>query len=334
MSFCTACGHPRSGPVRYCTACGAPFNGAVTSETPVTEQPVSAPPLSATDRLPDPMPAYPPPASVQAGTVASQQPGGGVAGQNLYGELPESHGEGSGGPPERSGATGAEHRAERTEPPCLTPVQPGRKRKTLIAVLMGVVVLAAGGGVAVWATHRHPARPSSLPAQAKHRRTSQTANGSSPSLTPSPTPSIISTPAPSPISNGSIVAVAPDVVQDLHTSRVEAFLNKYFTAINNHNYRQYSALLDRALQQGQSAHGFYAGYNSTTDSKAMLTAISNIGPGSVGAAVTFTSHQLPADSPSDTACTDWNITLYLAQQGSRYVLRAAPSDYHAAYRPC
>lgn len=334
MSFCTACGHPRSGPVRYCTACGAPFNGAVSSETPVTEPPASTPPLSATDGLPDPLSAYRPPAPVQAGAVASQQPGGGVAEQNLYGDIPESHGEASGGSPEPSGTTSAEHRAEQTELPYFTPVQPGRNKRTLIAALMGVVVLAAGGGVAVWATHRHPARPSSLAAQAKHRPTSQTANGSSPSLTPSPTPSLISTPTPSPISNAGIVAVAPDVVQDLRTSRVETFLNSYFTAINDHSYRRYSTLLDRALRQGESAQDFYAGYNSTTDSKAMLTAISSIGPGSASAAVTFTSHQLPADSPSDTTCTDWNITLYLMQQGSRYVLRAAPSDYHAAYRAC
>jgi hypothetical protein len=324
------CGHPRSSSARYCTACGAPFSDAVSTGTPVAEPPAAAPPLPVTDEHPDTVSAYRPPRPTQTGDVASQQPSGRIAEQDPFRDLYEPRSGERAGSAERFGMTAAEHRTESAEAQYLTPAPPTGRRKALVAVIIAVAVLAAAGGVAAWATHRHQARLSALPAQPKHRGTSQSANGSS----PSPTPSLTSTPSPSPTNNGSLVSVAPGVTQDLEASRVEAFLNRYFTAINGHNYREYLALLDQTKRQDESAHDFDTGYDSTTDSHAMLNAITSTGPGSVGAAVSFTSHQLPADSPSDTACTDWNITLYLTRQGSRYVLGPTPPSYHAAYQPC
>jgi hypothetical protein len=32
--------------------------------------------------------------------------------------------------------------------------------------------------------------------------------------------------------------------------------------------------------------------------------------------VTFTSHQQPAESPDNSACDDWTITLYLVPDGT------------------
>ena len=88
------------------------------------------------------------------------------------------------------------------------------------------------------------------------------------------------------------------------------------------------------MRQDETTQEFYNGFHSTTDSRAVLSAISSISPGRVGAAVTFTSHQLPADSPSRTACTDWSITLYLRKQGGRYVLGPSPPGYQAVYQAC
>jgi len=93
-------------------------------------------------------------------------------------------------------------------------------------------------------------------------------------------------------------------------------------------------LLDRKMRRDESPQEFSSGFHSTTDSHAVLSAISGISPGQVDAAVTFTSHQLPTDSPSKTACTDWSITLYLRKQGGRYVLGPAPPGYHAVYQAC
>jgi hypothetical protein len=80
---------------------------------------------------------------------------------------------------------------------------------------------------------------------------------------------------------------------------------------------------------------FEKGYRSTADSNETLVDISTASTGDLAAKVTFTSHQDPADSPDQSeSCTDWNITLFLAQGGSGYVIDPAPSGYRASYQPC
>lgn len=115
---------------------------------------------------------------------------------------------------------------------------------------------------------------------------------------------------------------------------MESFLNSYFTAINGHDYQQYRALLDRKLRRDESLQAFTNGYSSTSDSAATLTSIYSVGGGEIGAAVSFTSHQSPAQSPTDTGCTTWDITLYLTPQDGHYLITPAPPGYHASYQPC
>ena len=80
---------------------------------------------------------------------------------------------------------------------------------------------------------------------------------------------------------------------------------------------------------------FDKGYRSTADSNETLVGISTASSGDLAAQVTFTSHQDPADSPDHSeSCTDWNITLFLAQGGSGYTIDPAPSGYRASYQPC
>lgn len=202
-----------------------------------------------------------------------------------------------------------------------------------------VAVLAAGGGAVLWATHHHQAKLSAAQTQAAASTpvspgtsggSSQPAQSPTPSLAPTPSATATATPGVT----GGFVALAAGVAQDPDASPVETFLNSYFTAINNHSFRNYRKLLNAKMQQQESAQSFRSGYSSTTDSAATLTAISQLGSGSVSAAVTFTSHQLPADSPTGTACTDWSIVLYLHQQSGGYVLGPAPSGYHAEYQSC
>ena len=95
------------------------------------------------------------------------------------------------------------------------------------------------------------------------------------------------------------------------------------------------SLLSPQLQQNYTADQFNKGYRSTTDSNETLVSISTAGNGDLAAAVTFTSHQNPADSPDQQeSCTDWNISLFLTQSGSGYLIDSAPSDYRASYQPC
>ena len=346
MSFCTKCGRPRSRTVKYCTNCGAPFPEAVSSQAQVPEQALSTPSRPALNDQPDTMTAFRPPeartAPGQTGTADSDRPAGTAIDHDPFGDLfrqPSGPGRGS---PDGFGVTAADHGSEPAEPETLPAPPAGSRRNPIIATLAAVVVLAAGGGAVLWVTHHHQAKLSAVQAHAAASgpashgtsgASAQPGGSPAPSLTPTPAPSLTPAPAATPVSNG-LVTVAPAIAQDPDAVRAETFLNSYFAAINEHNFRKYRKLLDPAMQQQESAQSFRSGYSSTTDSAATLTAISHLGSGLLTAAVTFTSHQLPADSPTDTTCTDWSIVLQLHQQSGRYVLGPARAGYHAAYQAC
>jgi hypothetical protein len=150
-----------------------------------------------------------------------------------------------------------------------------------------------------------------------------------------------SAPAPgssdtSPDSSGAAgVTVGAGASQDTAASSVAGFLGQYFAAINAHDYQSYFSMLSPQVQQGMTQAQFEKGYRSTADSNETLVGISTASDGDLAAEVTFTSHQNPANSPDQSeSCTDWDITLFLAQSGSGYVIDPAPADYHASYQPC
>ena len=68
--------------------------------------------------------------------------------------------------------------------------------------------------------------------------------------------------------NQSKVTVAPGVTQEPDAALVESFVNSYFTAINNHSYQQYRALLDRKMRRHETAQMFHSNFHSSTDSRA------------------------------------------------------------------
>ena len=150
-----------------------------------------------------------------------------------------------------------------------------------------------------------------------------------------------SAPAPSPsdtspdTSGAGGVTVGAGASQDTDAASVADFLGQYFAAINAHDYQSYLSLLSPQVQQGLTQAQFEKGYRSTTDSNETLVGISTAADGDLAAEATFTSHQNPADSPDHSeSCTDWDITLYLAQGGSGYVIDPAPAGYHASYQAC
>lgn len=207
---------------------------------------------------------------------------------------------------------------------------PRRNRARAITLLAGVVVVLAAGGVGAWAALGGKGHPS---AQSSHG--TQPAS-TAPSHSPQPSTSAPSTsPAPShsPGSSG-MVAAAPSVRGQHDERAVLAFLNRYFIAINTHNYQQYYGLLDAQQQRGITQGQFDSGYRKTRDSHATLVALGLAGGGGVAASITFTSHQPASDSPSHSSCTDWNTTLYLRPQSGSYAIEAPPASYHAAYQAC
>ncbi len=275
------------------------------------------------------------------GLAVPEQPGntsGQAVGEDTYGDRYAPGSLPSGGSADRSGTPpAAAYRTGSAGPDDLLTAGPpgGGRRNLIVAALAAFVVLVAGGGVAVWLTHRQHAAAGQPAAQPTPAGAQPQAGASGPS-SPLPTPTATATPAaaPTPASSGSLVTAAPGAAQAPAAPPVEAFLNSYFTAINNRDYQQYRALLSHQMRRAISQGVFNAGYRSTADSGATITSITGSGPGRLAVAVTFTSHQQPAGSPTHTACTHWDITLYLRQRGGGYVIGRPPAGYHAAYQAC
>ena len=203
------------------------------------------------------------------------------------------------------------------------------------AVVATVVVLfaaaAAASGALLYvrhhAAHREAARNSPPSTRTTPAQGSSGQGGVSPAQSPSGTSS-------SP-SGGIAVTIGAGASQDQDASSVAAFLGQYFAAINAHDYQSYLSLLSPQVQQGMTQAQFDKGYRSTADSNETLVGISTASDGDLAAEVTFTSHQNPADSPDQSeSCTNWDVTLFLAQGGSGYVIDPAPSSYQASYQSC
>ena len=108
----------------------------------------------------------------------------------------------------------------------------------------------------------------------------------------------------------------------------------YFSAINDHDYQAFASLLDAQEAAVWTPGSFAAEYGTTVDSGETLTGIADGSGGSEAAAVTFTSHQSPDDSPDGSACNLWSVTLYLVTAKSGYVIGQAPAGYSPGVRAC
>jgi hypothetical protein len=202
-----------------------------------------------------------------------------------------------------------------------------------LLVIIAVVVILAGGGTAGWLIYRQHATGTASPRGQSATR--GTTGAPSPSLStqpPSPTPS--PTPGPSTSAPSGLVTVAAGIPADAQTARVLTFVDNYFTAINEHSYGQYTALLNPVLLARETRSSFHQGFRTTADSDATVTAITNDGAGVIGATLTFTSHQAPRDSATGTACTSWNITLFLRSYSGQYLEVPELPGYHAAFSAC
>jgi hypothetical protein len=324
MKFCTACGRSLREGTRFCVGCGAPVRKAVPDQPVVTEpadtQPADTQPSTtawpyASARHGNPEPVSPP----------YQQPAGETISSSAYpnAEFGDDDtqnirvGPGAGGP-----------RIGRADPSWSSPASPpgsrspGSGRRMLVIAAVVVTVLAAGGAALVWATSRHPRAVVAL-----QHGTTASARPSEGTSSPSASP-------PSPGATSQGLQVASGVAANPAAPQVMALVTSYFAAINAHNYQNYVSLLTASTAQNFTQAQFNSGYDSTTDSNMTLASISSTGSGSVAATLTFTSQQLPADSPNNSPCDKWQITLYLQPDGNSYLIGPPPASYHASYAPC
>jgi len=195
----------------------------------------------------------------------------------------------------------------------------------VIAAVVAMAVLAAGG-VAAWALIGHHApHPAAAPA------VSTSGIGQSGSPTASAPRQASTTPTSQLTAGSATVTIAPSAAQQSNAPQVAKFLETYFTAINTRDFGLDSSLFEPQLQPTRQQ--FSQGYRSTSDSDITLTDLSVTATG-LAATVSFTSHQDPSDSPTNSSCTAWDITLYLQPQGSAYLIVSPPAGYHAHYSSC
>jgi hypothetical protein len=136
-----------------------------------------------------------------------------------------------------------------------------------------------------------------------------------------------------PVVNG-LVTIEPSAAGESTAPAVVSFLAKYFTAINQHDFAAYRHLFSTSLRGGLSSVAFRRGYGTSQDSLVTLHSVSSAGAADLDAAVTFTSRQRPADSPTHSACTAWVISLYLIKERGNYVLVSPPAGYQASFSDC
>jgi hypothetical protein len=191
-------------------------------------------------------------------------------------------------------------------------------RNVIVALIaaLALAVVAVAAGVLGFESHRRPGPSRSSAAQ------------SSP---PKSSPPKSSPPGGT---RTGLVTLAPQVANNPDAGPIAKLLTAYFTDINSHDFSAYQELLNPQMQRSVTLAKFSAGYRSTTDSAATLTGISAPDAGHITANVTFTSHQDPADSPDQSACTTWGIRLFLERSGGGFLIGPAQRGYHASHQPC
>ena len=336
-NFCPKCGRQRTSS-RFCGGCGNDYGEqSADSGTPLADEPVEQPRwnASADDTRPEtpgpaPAPAGPNPFAPRAAEPLPADRW--ETADTIYAEPAPAPGYRPPPPP-----------APAFPPAYVAPRRRsgGGKRAAFIAVIL-LVVLGTGGGAYALVSRSNgqaaapPSGDATVTAPANTTAPTPTV-AASPSLTasasPSPTASLSASATPSPTRTGTVQEAA-GVAGNPAAPQVEAFLNRYFNSINTRNYGEYNSLLDAQRQQGDSQSTFDSGYATTKDTNEVLTGITDTGNGSLTANVSFTSHQNPADSPDQSTCDDWQISLFLVPQGASYVMTATPAGYHAADNAC
>jgi hypothetical protein len=357
MPFCANCGTMTKGAARYCTQCGAPLEHqspqdardsgeALIPEPWFPEEPAAGPwfrdehaagPRFADEQSPGAWPTHE--QSPGAWPTHEQHPAPGL------GNDPGTPGN---GPADQSASPAAREPLTLSEPVWVTdffqhrppeadlerpqPAYPSRHPPGWagrVTALAAVVVLL-GGGLITWRLAGGQPAPVSA---------GQPSNGAGKSAPASPVaPSTAASPpvSPSPTTwrrgrGRNAVALAPALAHTPAAQQVVTFLQTYFWAINQRDYTGYTSLLAHNLRP--TVRQFEAGYRSTSDSGAVLTSLSASRRG-LAAVVTFISHQDRALSPDHSACTKWDIILYLRRRGSSYLIVPPPHGYRAAHQPC
>jgi hypothetical protein len=301
MQACGNCGQRKTADKTYCTWCGASF-GDYGSERAGRDSPLPA------------VAWRPPEAATLEGPVKS--------------------------------AAHAEPPAPAWSPAPSRPPVPSRPRapsrpRYLAAAIGAIGALALFGlGVGAWLLVGHSGTRASDAGNQADGAVASTRSATAPPAGAQNAGTHAASPGPSSGSPAATLPAGPVTVALAATANpaapgITAFLDKYFTSINDRDYEAYKALRSPQMATGFTKSVFDSGYGSTVDSGELLTRISSASDGDSVAHVTFTSRQSAAESPTRTTCDRWTISFYLMPDGSGgYLMDTPPSGYHAKYAAC
>ncbi|HEY6296349.1 MAG TPA: hypothetical protein VIX15_11845 [Streptosporangiaceae bacterium] len=319
MSFCTACGCERIGANHYCDGCGAEFGEPEPPEEAGAGSWPAALPRSGewASGFSTPWSFTGASGPLPAGPATRPDVGIGLLDSLLA-------------PPDPAGEAWPEVVAAddgvRRRPP-------GRFRWLAVATVAAVIIAGLGGAAAFELRHGHGRAAAAREGSAEvHARTPRVAPSAA-----SGSSGVSGASGHAGTAVAATVTVAAAVGRNAALRPVLALLDRYFSAINQHDYAAYVQLLDPQALQRSPASAFYAGDGTTTDTGETLTGLADMSSGGaagLAAAVTFTSHQQPADSPDHSDCDSWSITLYLVPQGAGYLISVPPAGYRASFAAC
>ncbi|MGH3796953.1 MAG: hypothetical protein ACRDR6_21700 [Pseudonocardiaceae bacterium] len=165
----------------------------------------------------------------------------------------------------------------------------------LVAGLVTLVLLVSGA--AAWATvgpgFGRRTAPMATPPHKPATVQLTHDPASPPSTTSDPFPTSSSTPDPSTVTLTSDAAAHPEAEQ------VRALLQRYFDAINSHDYDAWTSTVTSSRVNDIPRTTWLQGYSTTKDDSIVVTGIHSDGPQSVTVRLSFASSQDPGNAPAD-----------------------------------
>jgi hypothetical protein len=208
-------------------------------------------------------------------------------------------------------------------------LRPARRPRRLAGVLVAVLglgLLGAGGfaGYHAFVQNRTPAAANA----------GQGSNPPPVSATAGPTTGSNATATATVSGTGPLVAAAPALAARPETAAVVQLLTRYFSAINNRDFRAARATLVRRDGLPANDAEFQDQYRSTHDEDVRLLGLSPTDSGGYLATVSFTSYQNPADAPDKTSsCLIWSVSYPLVQVDGTLLIDVVGRS-EVTYRHC
>lgn len=205
--------------------------------------------------------------------------------------------------------------------PAPAPATAGRSSWTWIALVAGLVVLAAGGGLLGVHVSRADTRPTATATSATPTFSPTPTPTGSRGTTPTPVPAP-PTPTPTPPNPDTTMMGVVDVTAvrgESHAQSVGYTLNEYFSGINQKDMPRVLAVMDPTgvvnRDNPRQVEQFRVNISTTTDSNVVVHWIRpDTATGGVLVGVTFTSRQEARFGPANLTCANWSLTYVLSGQ--------------------